>query len=125
MARQNSNPPPWNESMSDGCSAFVLKLALWPFKKYCLLHDEAYHYGGTQAWQKDQADSTLYWNIRNHSWYGRLCAYSVYNAVRWGTYNYPPRHPLRSSRKLTKTKAWNWRLTTEDQREELGEHPIG
>ncbi len=108
MAAQDPHPPPWHDSMSDGCSCpLVMKPFMWPFRKYCLEHDEKYHAGGDWV-AKAKADVRLYNDIHGHSWYGRLVAQTVYNGVRAGTYNFPPQHELRSWRTLTKAKAWNF-----------------
>jgi len=108
MAAQNANPAPWHDSMSDGCSCpKIFKPLMLPFRKDCLNHDAKYHNGGT--WQdKERADTALYDEIYAHGWYGRMLAPWVYNGVRVGTYNYPPGHELRSWRKLSKAKSWNW-----------------
>lgn len=47
MARQDRFPPPWQDSMSDGCSwvADWLPFVGW-MRDCCREHDRAYHYGG-------------------------------------------------------------------------------
>ena len=116
MAKQDPNPPTWNDSMSDGCSApFFLKPLLWRCKKDCLEHDEAYHVGGT--WEdKLRADDKLWVGVAKNAIFGEWTANRMYNTIRTFTYNFPPGHPNRSSRNLTKVKAWNW-LGTGPQRE--------
>ncbi len=108
MAFQNANPPPWHDAMSDGCSCpWIMRPLMKPFRIACLAHDRLYHEGGTWI-DKERADTALYDDVYACGWYGRMMAQSVYNGVRSGTYNYPPDHELRSWRRLTKARAWNW-----------------
>lgn len=94
--------------MSDGCSApFFLKWALSSFLEYCHRHDEKYHYGG--GWSdKLKADDELYEDIYADGFLGRRLAGPIYWHIRAYTYNFPPGHPNRSRRRLTKGKAFNW-----------------
>jgi len=108
VAKQDPNPPPFNPDEASCSAPFFLRWLLWRFKKYCVIHDEEYHYGGPRPWMKDAADSRLYWNIYNDGWWGRMAAGPIYNHVRFYTHNYPPGHPNRSSRVITKVRAWNW-----------------
>ena len=108
MAKQNPHPPPWDDSMSDGCSVpFFLKWVLRRFLKYCKKHDRKYHFGGD--WRaKLKADDDLWDDVYNDGWLGRRLADPFYWTVRATTYNFPPGDPSRSWRSLTKGKAWNW-----------------
>ena len=108
MAKQDSNPPPWNDSMSDGCTApMFLKWALRFLLKYCRRHDEKYHFGGDWS-AKLKADDELYEDIYNDGFWGRRLAGTIYWHIRMYTYNFPPGHSNRSWRHLTKGKAYNW-----------------
>ena len=62
---------PWDDSMSDGCSALPIgpralrrRFNLWLFRKYpnttagCLAHDRSYYYGGTME-DRELADEDL------------------------------------------------------------------
>ena len=95
MAKQDYNPPPWNDSMSDGCSG-VLDLG---YSIPCRNHDRAFHYGGTVR-DKKIADWNLYidmWTVKGFwGWVARRGLARVrYWGVRWLTYNYPPWDPAR------------------------------
>ena len=47
MAQQNSHPPPWDDSMSDGCTWVPDWLPfVGSMLACCRQHDRAYHYGG-------------------------------------------------------------------------------
>jgi len=109
MAKQLANPPVWNVSMSDGCSApFFFKWMLLGFSKYCHSHDKKYHYGGTWS-DKLKADDELYYDIYDDGFWGRCMASPVYWHIRAYTYNFPTGHPNRSWRQLTKGKAFNFK----------------
>ncbi len=50
MAQQDPDPPPWDRSMSDGCSGVPDWLPfVGSMVKCCEAHDEAFHYGGGEA----------------------------------------------------------------------------
>ncbi len=50
MASQDSNPPPWDDSMSDGCSGVMDWLPfVGDMRDCCIEHDRRYHFGGTEA----------------------------------------------------------------------------
>jgi len=109
MAKQDPNPPPWNDLMSDGCSG--VHDFFW--RKVCVAHDEAYHLGGTEV-DKQIADDNLYHRMCDPEWSGKVGAWlgrhgaarRRYIGVRWLTYNYPPGHPARS--KGSYAEAFNW-----------------
>lgn len=47
MAKQDPNPPPWDDSMSDGCTGVPDWLPfVGSMLKECKEHDRAFHYGG-------------------------------------------------------------------------------
>ena len=47
MAKQDPNPPLWNDNMSDGCSGVVNWLPfVGDMTGCCIRHDELFHYGG-------------------------------------------------------------------------------
>lgn len=50
--------PPWDDSMSDGCSGAPFLSKLLGAVACCKRHDEAYYYGGTRA-DREQADRAL------------------------------------------------------------------
>ena len=106
MARQDPNPPPWDDSMADGCSGVVDFGYTWA----CNRHDRAYHYGGTVE-DKLIADGQFYDDMcATPGFWGWLARHGVarerYIGVRWTTYNYPPGHPARSE--SIYVEAWNW-----------------
>lgn len=107
MAKQDPNPPMWDDSMSDGCSG-VIDLG---FKVPCAKHDEKCHYGGSVEdkliadgeFYSDMCDTPGFWG-----WVARHGVARIrYNGVRFLTYNYPPNHPARS-RATGLVEAWNW-----------------
>ena len=57
-----SGLPPWESSMSDGCSVPSLLRPFFPLtpeqRQACVRHDEKYYYGGTKA-DRLIADATL------------------------------------------------------------------
>jgi len=75
--------------------------------KACLKHDKAYWEGGDWS-MKLTADDLLWDEVAEVS---KIAADAMYRGVRVFSYNFPPGHPNRSKRVLTKDKAWNWRLT--------------
>jgi hypothetical protein len=106
MAKQDANPPPWDDSMANGCSG-VLDLG---FTAECNQHDAEYHVGGTVE-DKLVADGNFYDNMCNKSgflgWLARHgLARTRYIGVRWITYNYPPGHPKRKTD--IRVEAFNW-----------------
>jgi len=107
LADQDPSPPPFDPSKAQCSAPFFLRWVLRPFKKYCVRHDERYHYGGTWE-EKLDADAELYWSIYNDGWYGRRLAKVVYGHIRFYSFNYPPDHPARSARQISKVRAWNW-----------------
>ena len=49
MAKQDANPPPWDRSMSDGCTGVLDWLPfVGSIEDCCVDHDEAFHWGGTR-----------------------------------------------------------------------------
>jgi hypothetical protein len=49
VARQDANPPPWSDDMSDGCTG-VLDRWFWVnLRDCCVTHDRRFHYGGTDT----------------------------------------------------------------------------
>lgn len=105
MAKQNSKPPEWHDSMSDGCSG-VLDFGYY---HVCVNHDRLYHCGGSVE-DKLVADSLLYKEMcETPGVYGWLARHGWarlrYDGVRRLTYNYPPEHPMRSGLRVD---AWNW-----------------
>ena len=83
MAKQDPNPPPWDDSMSDGCSGVLDWLPLvGDMSAACRRHDKAYHYGGT-AVDKVYADMQLEKDIRAlGGWLAWLCARVRFWGVR-------------------------------------------
>lgn len=83
MAKQDSNPPPWEDSMSDGCTGVLDWIPLvGNMTAACLAHDRAYHYGGTKA-DKARADKQLKKDITAlGGWFAWFCARIRYFAVR-------------------------------------------
>ena len=50
MAKQDSNPPLWNNEMSDGCSGVFDWLPfVGSMTDCCVGHDELFHYGGGES----------------------------------------------------------------------------
>ncbi len=99
MASQDPNPPPWKDSMSDGCSGVF---NLW-FKVPCTRHDHRGYLGG-DADDKAFADDKLYLEMMDpryvKSWIGRAVAKAGMAregcaGVRIFAINYPPGHRLR------------------------------
>lgn len=92
MAEQNSNPPPWTDDMSDGCSGVPNK---YPFlaslKPPCVNHDRAYHYGGHRAARK-RADQIFRVETREtlqkltgwRKWLAAPVVYGLAEARYWG-----------------------------------------
>lgn len=88
--------PPFDPSMSDGCSVpesirhiiHTIDEQCARCRPACVIHDEAYYYGGTED-QRRAADEALYVAIRPII--GEQWAIEWYNAVRyfggshWGT----------------------------------------
>ena len=83
MARQDPNPPIWNDMMSDGCTWVLDWLPLvGDMTAACRAHDKAYYYGGTEA-DKLKADQQLKDDIRAlGGWMGWLCASVRFWGVR-------------------------------------------
>lgn len=107
MAKQDANPPPWDNSMADGCTGV---LNLW-FTKACNKHDERYHAGGTVE-DKLFADGEFYSDMcKTPGIGGWLARHGIarerYIGVRWTTYNYPPGHHARSEDE-SYIEAFNW-----------------
>ena len=110
MAKQDRNPPPWTDDMSDGCTG--VHDFFW--KKVCIAHDADYHHGGSVE-DKLIADAKLYDRMCDPEWSGKIGAWlGRHGAARrryWGvrtfTYNYPPGHPMRSDFK-GRVEAFNW-----------------
>lgn len=50
--------PPWNDSMSDGCSFAPIADSIPGCHGCCVRHDEAYYYGGSKA-DRLAADNAL------------------------------------------------------------------
>ncbi len=49
MAKQDPNPPPWDDSMSDGCTGVPDWLPfVGSMVKECRNHDKAFHEGGSE-----------------------------------------------------------------------------
>ena len=83
MAKQNANPPPWDDNMADGCSGVLDWLPLvGNMRPACVKHDKAYYFGGTKA-DKRKADQELKEDIKALSGlFAWLCAYLRFLAVR-------------------------------------------
>jgi len=58
MAKQDLKPPPWLDSMSDGCTCVKDRVFGVDVKQPCVNHDEAYHMGGGGA-DRLKADKNL------------------------------------------------------------------
>src|SRR3972149_2272756 len=80
--------PKWKDEWSDGCSIpkllrplFKKELSCKSIQAVCLLHDEEYYYGGTEA-DRQAADKRFYQQLMIYfpSWK----AYLWYQAVRIG-----------------------------------------
>lgn len=118
MAAQNANPPPWDDSMSDGCSG-VFDLG---FCTPCVRHDHRYHLGG-DADDKAFADDELYQDMKDPrfvNWFWRGAATGGMARERWTgvrmlTINYPPGHRLRREENGS-VEAFNW-LGTANEKE--------
>lgn len=107
MAKQDANPPPWDDSMSDGCSG-VFNLG---YTKPCKNHDRKYHVGGTVE-DKLLADDELYDDMcATPGFWGWMARHGMarerYIGVRFFTYNYPPWHPRRR-KSDDSIEAFNW-----------------
>ena len=49
MAKQDANPPPWDDSMSDGCTGVPDWLPrVGSMVDCCTAHDKAFHWGGDE-----------------------------------------------------------------------------
>lgn len=83
MAKQDPNPPMWNDAMSDGCTGVLDWLPfVGDMTKACQKHDRAYHYGGTKE-DKLKADTELKEDIKARGgWFGWLCARVRFWGVR-------------------------------------------
>ena len=99
MAKQNANPPRWDDSMSDGCSG-VLDLG---YKIVCERHDHRSYLGGDET-DKAFTDDKFYLEMQDpryvKSRFWRAVARGGLARVRWAglrfiTINYPPGHRLR------------------------------
>ena len=99
MAAQNANPPPWDDSMSDGCSG----APDYGYKIVCKRHDHRYFLGGDET-DKAFGDDKFYLEMQDpryvKSWFWRAVARGGLARVRWAglrfiTINYPPGHRLR------------------------------
>ncbi len=106
MAKQDLNPPPWDDSMADGCSG-VLDLG---FIVACNKHDMKYHFGGSVE-DKLIADGEFYDDMcATPSFWGWMARRGLarvrYSGLRFATYNYPPGHRKRSNQQYV--EAWNW-----------------
>ena len=103
MAKQDPNPPPWQDGMGDGCSG-VLDFNAGPV---CDRHDERYYYGGGVS-DKLEADDEFYLGMiaLGFPWTWGL-AKIRYDGVRKLTYSYPPGHPMRSDF-FPRVEAFNW-----------------
>jgi len=63
MAKQDNNPPPWKDSMSDGGTMIMDKLPIsGDATPDFVQHDKAYHYGGG-FWEKTKSDFALSKNL--------------------------------------------------------------
>ena len=106
VAKQDPRPPPWDDSMADGCSGVPDLGCTIP----CKNHDHKYHVGGTVE-DKLIADGEFYTDMCNTpGFWGWIARHGLarerYIAVRWLTYNYPPGHPNRSEENYI--EAFNW-----------------
>lgn len=111
MAKQDRNPGPWNDSMSDGCSG----VPDYGYKVPCARHDRRYFIGG-DADDKAYADDQFYLEMQDprfvKSGFWRFVARNGLARTRWvgirfATYNYPPGHRLRRASDDS-IEAFNW-----------------
>ncbi len=84
MAKQDTNPPPWLDSMSDGCTGVPDRLPIiGNMRPDCVQHDKRYHYGGTEE-EKLIADLEFKANIENNlkemHWLKRIIAWPLVKA---------------------------------------------
>ena len=99
MAKQQRDPPPWQDHMSDGCSG----VPNYGYRIPCLRHDIRCYYGG-DADDKSLCDDLLYLEMQDpryvESRFWRFVARNGLARTRWAgvrfiTINYPPGHPNR------------------------------
>jgi len=66
MARQDPNPPMWNDMMSDGGTMIMDSLPIsGDATPEFIAHDKDYHYGGG-FWQKVKSDAKLTKGLFSH-----------------------------------------------------------
>lgn len=107
MAKQDANPPSWDDSMSDGCSG----VPNYGYGQVCITHDRAYHYGGTLE-DKLVADGLFHKGMCDlpgfAGWFARAGFANIrYTGIRATTYNYPPGHEMRDEYSIL-FEAFNW-----------------
>ncbi len=81
MAKQDSFPPIWNDSMSDGGTAIPDKLILsGSAHDVFVRHDKDYHYGGGW-WAKIKADLRMAWGLMKKPGSWKLISIPAFLAV--------------------------------------------
>ena len=84
MAAQNTNPAPWDDSMSDGGTMIMDSLPIsGDATPEFINHDKDYHYGGT-FWQKVKSDARLSKGLFGHGPSWKLLSPLVFVAVSVG-----------------------------------------